>query len=372
MFVVHMTSVHSRFDTRIFFKECRSLSDLGFKVALVVADGFGDSTENGIFIADAGASTSRLNRMLRAPRRVFYRAVELDADLYHFHDPELLFVALRLKAMGKKVIFDSHEDVPLQIMSKPYINPKLRFIVSTIYSVIERYIVKKFDYIIAATPSIKQKFAQFHPNVLDVNNYPLLNELAPEEGAAVVKKNQLAYVGGISALRGIIPLVNALDLVEADVELALVGVCSEADTKSTIEFLPGWRKVQSLGFVDRARLRSILNASVAGIVTYLPAPNHSEAQPNKLFEYLSAGIPVIGSNFPLWAEVIESNQCGICVDPEDPASVARAIQFLLTNQEEAARMGSNGRQAVLQKYNWEIEQVKLVSIYREILGEEAC
>ncbi|MCY1522537.1 Glycosyl transferases group 1 [compost metagenome] len=112
-----------------------------------------------------------------------------------------------------------------------------------------------------------------------------------------------------------------------------------------------------------------MSRSVAGVVTFLSAPNHIDAQPNKMFEYMSAGIPVVGSNFPLWKSIIEGNRCGVCVDPANPTEIAEAIDYLFTHQAEAREMGARGRAAVLDKYNWDGEGVKLLSLYREVLSE---
>src|SRR5690606_21589492 len=119
--------------------------------------------------------------------------------------------------------------------------------------------------------------------------------------------------------------------------------CSEMDVQAAIRAAPGWKKVEALGFLDRSQVAKVLARSVAGLVTFLPAPNHIDAQPNKMFEYMSAGVPVIASDFPLWREIIEGNGCGICVDPLRPREIAQAIDYLIANPEEARRMGNNGR-----------------------------
>ena len=131
----------------------------------------------------------------------------------------------------------------------------------------------------------------------------------------------------------------------------------------------GWQNVNEYGFLDRLGVRNILARSAAGVVTFYPLPNHVDAQPNKMFEYMSAGIPVIASHFPLWREIIEDNQCGLLVDPLNPEAIANAIDYLINNPQEARSMGQNGRRAVEEKYNWTIEQQKLLEFYQRILSE---
>ena len=111
-----------------------------------------------------------------------------------------------------------------------------------------------------------------------------------------------------------------------------------------------------------------MNAPIAGMVIFRPVPNHINSQPNKLFEYMSAGIPVIASNFPLWQQIVEGNKCGLCVDPLNTRAIAEAIDYMVEHPEEAEEMGQNGREAVLEKYNWEIEEQKLLSFYQQVLN----
>jgi glycosyltransferase involved in cell wall biosynthesis len=88
-----------------------------------------------------------------------------------------------------------------------------------------------------------------------------------------------------------------------------------------------------------------------------------------MFEYMSAGVPVIASNFPLWREIVEGNDCGLCVNPLQPKEIAEAVDFLVANPERAKAMGRNGQRAVREKYNWGNEEMKLLSLYKQIFKE---
>jgi glycosyltransferase involved in cell wall biosynthesis len=362
MIVCHLTSVHPRYDVRIFLKECKTLSDAGFDVNLIVADGKGNEVVDKIKIYDVGKPINRKERMLKTTRKVFKKALEVNAEIYHFHDPELIPIGIKLKKLGKKVIYDVHEDLPRQLLSKPYLNKFSKVILSKIIEIYENYAAKKFDYIITATPYIRNRFKKLNPNTIDINNFPLLNEFYSID-LKNNKDNAVCYVGGISRVRGIVELIKSLEYV--DTTLHLAGEFESEGLKKEVENLNGWKKVEYYGFVNREKIKEILSICKIGIVTLLPIKKNLDGLPVKLFEYMSASLPVIASNFPLWKDIVEKNNCGICVDPTNPEEIAKAIEYLITHPDEARKMGENGRKAVLEKYNWEKESEKLLEVYKK-------
>lgn len=364
--VCHFTSAHPADDVRIFHKECKSLASTGFSVFLVACNCKSEVRDNVNFINVEVPASGRLTRIFKTSRLVYKKALSIDADVYHFHDPELLLYALKLKGKGKKVIYDAHEDVPKQILGKFWINKYLRRTVAFSFRIFENFVASRLDYIVTATPFISERFSKVNKSCTDINNFPLLSELS-EETPWEKKKDEICYIGAISEIRGILQFVESLEYLK-NIKANIAGKFSPQSLKNIAMQMKGWEKVNDLGFVNRKETIKIMERSKVGIVTFLPLPNHVDAQPNKMFEYMSAAIPVVGSHFLPWKDILEKNDCGICVNPENPKEISEAINLLIEDGNRAEKMGKNGRKAVIEKYNWSVEEKKLIDVYLKLVG----
>lgn len=363
--ICHMTSVHPRDDVRIFYKMCGSLYKEGYEVHLIVADGMGDKLVNGITIHDVGVSSGRIKRILLTTNRVLKKALSIDAEVYHFHDPELINIGLKLRKRHKLVVYDVHEDLPRQIISKSWIPKILRGAVSRIAEFIENNAAQNFSALIVATPFIRERFLKNTKICVNVNNFPIINEFSKYVDWNS-RKNRACYVGAIAEVRGIVPLVDAMDYI--DIPLHIAGKFSHFTLKNKIEKKSGWSKIIYHGFLNRAEIPDLLRNSKVGIVTLMPIINYLDSLPIKMFEYMAAGLPVIVSDFPSWRSIIEKYECGICVDPNNPKEIAQAIGYLIDNPKEAEALGQNGRKAVGEFLNWSIEEKKLFKVYQNLLN----
>lgn len=364
--VCHITTVHVAKDTRIFQKECVSLAKHGYEVHLIVANQKSE-IDQGVHIHNITSPTSgRIQRMWKTTQLAFQKAMEIDADIYHFHDPELLPVGKKLKAKGKRIIFDSHEDVPLQIYNKPYLPKLFRPLVSKIYEWYEKSIISTFDAIVIAGPGYEERMKKINRNTICIYNFPILTTAERENWDK--KENEIAYVGTLLQERGIKEMIESMDDVDAKFNLA--GKWHFDNYKKEVMSLSGWARVKFWGFVNRKQINEIHNRSKIGVCTLMPIPTYLDAYPVKMFEYMAAGIPCVISDFPMLKKVIEGENCGICVNPEDPKAIADAINNLLNNESLAKQMGENGRKAVEEKYNWATQEKKLIKLYHQILSNK--
>lgn len=363
MKICHVTSVHKQDDIRIFRKECVSLAKHGWDVTFLVANGKAEMVDNVRIVPFKLESKSRWSRIRKAPKITFKAAIALDADVYHFHDPELIPMGVKLVKAGKKAIYDSHEDVPGQIKSKHYIPKILRGMIARLAEGYEKRQTKKLTHVVSATPYIRDKFLSYGAQSTDINNYPLLSEL-PQIIEDTDKKNQVCYVGGITEVRGIKTMVAALDYTDA--RLVLAGKFSGAGLQESVEAMPTYSQCDYLGFVDRQEVVQILSESKVGLVVLHYNLNYINSQPIKMYEYMSVGLPVVASDFPLWKQFMEEHKCGLCVDPTDPIAIANAINYIKDNPDEAKEMGERGKKLVLEKFNWDSEEKKLITLYESL------
>lgn len=366
-YVCHLTSAHDRHDTRIFQKMCLSLQEHGYQVVLVVADGKANDKVSDVDIVGLPKFSSRLLRMAFVPLLVFVSAKRTKARIFHLHDPELLWVGLLLKlTTGAKVIYDAHEDLPAAIFAKTYIPRGLRKFISRLSGVIEKAFVAKLDAVITATPHIRSHFSDKHVQLVDICNYPVNEQVSAPSIPKKTKQAKISYIGNVGVNRGIIELVCALPLCRNSVRLDICGIFSELDTEQRARNLDGWRQVDFHGWADAQTITGILKRSSAGIVTLKSTPNYLYSLPVKMFEYMRAGIPVIASDFQEWRNIIDTYECGLLVNPENPQDIANAIDWVVENKEAAHKMGVRGRNAVDSDFNWSREELKLICLYEKL------
>ena len=152
--IIHLTSAHSRYDTRIFVKMFSSLANQGHDVSLIVADGKGDEIKSGVKILDVGLVTNRFYRFFFTILKVYTKAIKLNAKVYHFHDPEILLISWMLKLNSQAdIIYDVHENVKKDILGKAWIPLFFRRFISVLFVLIEKLALKFIDYIIIAEDS---------------------------------------------------------------------------------------------------------------------------------------------------------------------------------------------------------------------------
>jgi glycosyltransferase involved in cell wall biosynthesis len=364
-----LTSAHPAFDTRIFRREARALADAGYDVTLITQEGR-SQTVDGISLIALPEPKNRLKRML-GTWRIVQTARQQRARVYHFHDPELVPAGVLLKLWtGKAVVYDVHEDYPTFIAIKHWIPRHLRKATAKAFGIFEQVCCRFFDMVVAATDDIASNFRS-HPGLVTIKNYPFLNaEGMPARTAMTEAPGDLIYIGMLALATGIPQIIEALSYIDdrTNVQLKLAGRFADDGCQELVASARQAGRVEYLGFLDRETLMEELGKADIGLACLQPILPYVTSEPNKLFEYMRSGLPIIASDFDLWREIIEGAQCGIVVDPEDPRAIGQAISQLLADPALMQAMGINGQQAVRHTYNWESQKAKLLEAYADIAG----
>ena len=369
--ICHFTSAHKSDDVRIFRKECTSLAkNPDFDVYLVAR---GESREeNGVHVIGVGEPpASRYKRMTSFAKEIAKAAEALNADIYHFHDPELLPYGAKLAKQGKKVIFDSHENTYEQIMIKPYIPMALRSGVASFYKSMENKWIKPLEGVIF--PEDDSPFEGIAKRTVCIDNTPILEELTfdkemPEQ--AVHKDSRefkVCHVGSLTYERGISHLIKAC--YKAGVTLILAGNYSDENYQRELEQDESYKCVDYRGFANRSQVMDIYREASCGASTLLNIGQYYTAKnmPTKVYEYMAVELPIILSRNPFAEELMKEYEFAILVDPENPDEIAEAIKSLSENEEQRKKLIEAGKLAVKEKYNWAVDEARLFRLYEEVL-----
>ncbi len=366
--IIHFTTVHPMFDTRIFYKECVSLAAAGFDVTLMAPGGI-SGEQSGVHLVSLESYASRRDRFRRGTRAVYDRLLETDADFYHFHDPELFFVARRLQRRGRRVIYDAHESVAKDIAGKPYLKKWQAALFGPIVGFIERNVAKRLTHVVCATPAIASQFA--FPSTV-VANYPLLAEWLSVDttwASYEVRPMMGVYVGGINEERCADVMIGAAGLACPGKVVPCLGLAGSLEPADMNVDMPG---VKYFGVLPRVEVSKLMEQARFGLAIFQSRPNITSALPTKILEYMACGIPVIVSNsLHVGVSIVDDTGCGLAVDETDERAVANAIEWILSHPREAFEMGSRGRDAVLEQYSWESEEERLVELYMRLDAEGA-
>ena len=370
MRICHLTTVHDWNDVRIFVKMCQSASSEGCPVDLIAPVRWNNP------VIDSGAITVHglrryRRRILRASLgtlRAIRKATTIRASIYHLHDPELLPAVIALRFLGRRVVFDFHEEFSAQMRGKPYLGRRSRAIAFRLARCWELILCGAASKIVTATPRIRDRLPIRSAAATVVYNFPSLDEFpAPTRTRFDRRTPSAYYVGGVTEIRGCIEMVQAARVLAStgsNIVILIAGPFQSSAFERKMREAADGLNVEILGTRTRDEVMADLDDARVGLVLFQPHPNHCQSLPNKLFEYMAAGVAVVASNFPLWTQILERSGCGVTADPRDPKAIASAIREVVDDPARAQEMGRRGRIAVEQRYHWPSEWKSLRKLYR--------
>ena len=373
MKICHITSIHSPFDVRIFHKECKSLARAGHEIAIIAPADVKEQVVEGIRVLGISRSARRWQRA-RIWGELIGKISHLQPDVVHFHDPDLLLLALFVK--GCHLIYDCHERNAVAMLNKPWLPKLLRRPAYQLVSFLEPALARKTAAIILVDDSQLLTFQKTGKPLIVIKNFPIV----PEEIVIPLdyQPKAVVHVGAHARSRGCGVMIEAFDLVVQqipDARLWLVGPFNHPPYQKEVEQLISRRNLQNVaklvGEVPYPEALKWVSRAAVGLIAYQAVSQYQECLPTKVLEYMAAGIPVVATDVPANRNIIEAADCGYLVEPAAPQAYAEAIIDLLTHPDKAKQLGLNGRRAVFDRYDWRMEEKKLLSTYSSIENGQA-
>ncbi|MED3681925.1 glycosyltransferase [Bacillus thuringiensis] len=368
------SSVHVCTDTRIYYKEILSLMNSGFQVDYYAVDnkaGMQNSTINYHTFPNKG-------RWYRPFiwKSIYREALKSDALFYHFHDPELLLIAnkLREKKPNAIYIYDMHEHFPSQILTKDWLPNKIRKPLSYWIKKKEKKLLRGCDAVIFAEKSYKKHYCEYDGEIEEVLNFPTWQSMNLEK-----KENNFTfiYVGDIVIERNVFGMVNLIHELKKrghkNIKLKLIGPISDKLNIQLKKYIAKLNIREEVSLYGRLPYNEIWNhykTAHVGLCLLYPQPNFLESLSTKIFEYMAAGLPSIISDFPEWRKLINSTGSGVVADPFNISQLANIAEEIIDNSEFRKELSKSGRKAFEDTYNWNNEEKKLIELYKKLLREK--
>lgn len=356
---------HKPLDTRIFHKEARSLTAAGFQVTLIIPHSENFKRE-GVDVHAVPLPKRGWEQLILCPWRIFRTALkEPRSSVFHIQDSELLVAGIALRCSGRKVIYDAHEDTPLQIDYQHWIPALVKPFYKLFYRLLERIAGWCFDAIIVAEPVIAKYFPS--SKVALIRNFPRLDSFKDPVNYES-RDGSLVYVGLLSKPRGLLEMLEGHRIATEKINIPFI-LGGKFAPPSLEKEMMGKYKAEYRSWLPYESMIKTLYTSSIGIIVPHPIERYKTNYPVKLFEYMAAGMPVIVSSEGESASFVREADCGIFVDPLDPQQIADAIVNLASNKLRAAEMGARGRSMIFDTYNWEAEALKLVGLHQKIAND---
>lgn len=364
--IVHLTTVHPAYDTRIYEKELSSLINAGYDCHLVCLNQKSQTAPNGLNIHSVNTWLKfRPYRMLIGTIKVVLKGLTLNGKIYHIHDPELLPATILLKFFGKKIVYDVHENYAASLMTKPYLtqNSCKTKTLAWLVGKLERFFSIFYDLIIATTPLIADLFNP--KKTIIVANFPVI--YFDQNINQQPRTKNLIYAGGLTKIRGVKEMVQVMGLIPEHYQcrLILAGKFESSSFEEEVRSLPDWNKISYVGWQSRDQLNKLCTESYLGLLLFHKVQNHFFCVPNKIFEYLSCGLPVIATNFDHWKDFNKDTDCISFVEPHDVQAIAKIIiQYLEENNIDHIR--NDAISLVKNHFTWNSESKKLIQAYEKL------
>lgn len=371
--ICHITTVHPWSDARIFNRMCAVLAQRGHEVTLV-APVEAERVEQGVRLLPVGPP-GKIRRQIHMPG-LLRRLSRLDAEIYHFHDPELLpwMSVFHATSSSRRVVYDVHEYYPESAYTSNYFGWRpLSRMAGAVYAVAEPLLAQSLSAVVAVTPPIAERFTGGDARVAVVRNAARGNMPQLDLPDDMPSPRTIVLAGVMNEGRLMTQLLDALVILLPrwpDLHLLAIGDLLRDPYGQTLRTRASVFGIEDhITFRDRLPwddLQRYLAASVVGLVLLEESENHRRALPNRMFEFMAVGVPIVSTDFTLLTDIIRSSRCGILLSDDTPQAIAEGIEAILRDTDAAREMGARGREAVQREHSLEVEISKLEALYDAI------
>ena len=375
MIICHISSMHSHDDGRIFQRACSGLAKAGHRVFYITTYN-GTEVINGVEVIGI-QKRNGIKRRIFSSFEAYKRVSRIQADIFHFHDPDLIPWMILLTLSGRKIIYDIHENYEARVYKLPFPG-RVNNLLAKVYRRLENFIINRFSGAVVVTGSMKELLSKVKKPVIVIDNLVSVNRLKNEE--IEFKKNPFYTIytsGNNTPARNCMNLIEALPFIVKDftnVKAQFVGRYHPENYKVQLK-----KRAEELDVSEYIELDGMLPwvenfkrtaKAHIGCVFYEDNPNNRVTLPNRLYEYMYCGVAVLGEDFPEVRRVVNDSECGLLVDSSSPKDIADKVLYLFNNPDEMIEMGHRGREAIMTKYNYETALESLQDFYSDILNKD--
>jgi glycosyltransferase involved in cell wall biosynthesis len=307
------------------------------------------------------------------------QAVASKADIYHFHDPELLLVTPWLRLLtGRPTLYDIHESYADFIRVKDYMPAWVRYPIGWTFDWLEPLLARLQSGLVFADDQIASQFEHLRCPKATLFNFParsFVDEAFEATRPIGRRPPVILHLGGHERNRGTALMIEAFNRVldvMPDARLHLVGHYSppslEQEVRADVARRGIDHAVTIAGQVPFERIGEYLRQAAVGWVAWQPVPKNQKNIPTKLFEYMAYGVPIVAGDLRSIQPFVREGETGHRVPADDPAAHAEAILDVLRHPETAREMGRRGQELVQTRYNWDEMEKRLLALYEELLS----
>ncbi|MFN8242157.1 MAG: glycosyltransferase family 4 protein [Bacteroidales bacterium] len=296
-------------------------------------------------------------------------------DCIHVNDLPLARVGMEFSNKhSAPLVIDLHENWPSLVEISKHTNTIVGRLLSpvSLWRKYEKESTSGANAVITVVGEMKERISKLgvdKDKIIVLQNTPYSTTVADTRTIEMRTVFTIIYAGGITYHRGLDVVIRGLKILPEDLPLRLLivgdgsytGALKQLSAELEIE-----KKIEFTGRLPRAEVDRLLANCDLALIPHIRSEQSDNSSPNKLFEYMAAGIPVLSSDCISVKRVIEETGCGLTYRADSPDDFAKIVESLVANKKLLEEYSSNGRKAVSTRFNWEEGEKELLALYSSL------